>query len=768
MRNILTILLFSILSLTVSANSDATGWKTYLSYRNTTNVEESNDKIFVVAEGSLYTYGKEDNSIKQYYKSNGLNDNAIALISYNKQAQALIIVYKNWNIDIMDDASVKNIPYLSTSTSLKNKTVNSITIHNEYAYLSTGFGIVVVNMNKDKKEIVDTYNLSENVTSCSILNNQIYAATPSGILTASMNKNLLDKSNWEAFTLPAFPKENVVSSIVTFKGKNYYFVKNKGVYYVDNNTTTSLINNTTINNIKVTGDKLACICTAQIYLFADNKTFDQINNLTVKDISTYQTNQYWIAEGAKGLRSIKRTGANNFEAVNEAIVLDGPYSNSPYKVVCNNDKVYIINGGKTLPGGARFGTFGVVMIYDYDKWSFINPSVSDKFGLWPRDYTSILIDTNNPEEDHLYVSSFGDGVVEFKNRDAIKLYNQSNSTIENAGKNSANYCYVDGLAMDKEGNIWMTNSEVSNAIKIVDKEGKWHSITVDDLKNMFTINDVFITSWNDKWINVPRVNPQIVVIGNSASLDEAPSKSFSSFTDQDGKNFDPSSYTCMAEDKNGYIWVGTSKGAIYFTNPKSAVSSENNIRCMRVKLINEEDGTPFYFLDNVLISAIKVDDGNRKWIGTQGNGIYVLDGENQEVVHQFNTANSPLISDNIYSIDINGKTGEVFIGTDKGLVSYQGEATDGQSSYADIYAYPNPVRPEFMDKVTITGLMDNSNVKITDLSGNIIYQTKSLGGQVIWDCRNRSGRRVATGVYLVLAATENSSESVVTKIAIIK
>lgn len=203
MRNIRTILLFSILSLTVFANSDGTGWKTYLSYRNTTNVEESNDKVFVVAEGSLYTYGKEDNSIKPYYKSNGLNDHAIALISYNKQAQALIIVYKNWNIDIMDDASIKNIPYLSTSTSLKNKTVNSITIHNEYAYLSTGFGIVVVNMSKDKKEIVDTYNLSENVTSCSILNNQIYAATPSGILTASMDKNLLDKSNWEAFTLPA-------------------------------------------------------------------------------------------------------------------------------------------------------------------------------------------------------------------------------------------------------------------------------------------------------------------------------------------------------------------------------------------------------------------------------------------------------------------------------------------------------------------------------------------------------------------------------------
>lgn len=169
-----------------------------------------------------------------------------------------------------------------------------------------------------------------------------------------------------------------------------------------------------------------------------------------------------------------------------------------------------------------------------------------------------------------------------------------------------------------------------------------------------------------------------------------------------------------------------------------------------------------------MITTIKVDNGNRKWIGTDGNGVYVLSEDNQEVVHQFNTSNSPLLSDNIYSIDINGKTGEVFIGTDKGLNSYKGEATEGRSDYSDVYAYPNPVRPEHRDKVTITGLMDNSIVKITDLNGNLIYQTKSLGGQVIWNCRNAKGVRVASGIYLVLSATEDSKESVVTKIAVIK
>lgn len=142
--------------------------------------------------------------------------------------------------------------------------------------------------------------------------------------------------------------------------------------------------------------------------------------------------------------------------------------------------------------------------------------------------------------------------------------------------------------------------------------------------------------------------------------------------------------------------------------------------------------------------------------------------DNQEIVHQFNTSNSPLLSDKIYSIEINENTGEVFIGSDKGLVSYKGEATKGKDDYSDVYAYPNPVRPEYRDKVTITGLMDNSIVKITDLNGNLVYQTKSLGGQVIWNCRNTKGVRVASGVYLVLSATEDSKESIVTKIAVIK
>ena len=776
MRHILTIILFSFFSFTVlAANFNTTGWKTYLSYNNTNSVEESNDQVFVVAEGSLYTYGKDDNSIKQYYKGNGLNDNTISLIRYNKQTKSLLIIYDNSNIDILEGGVATNLPYLSTSTSIRDKQINSVLVHDEYAYLSTAFGIVVVNM--AKKEIKDTYKLSLNITSCAIQNGNIYASTTnkaevsSGIIYASLKENLLDKANWKPYGLSNLSDSHTISAIASFKNTLFYLVSQQGIFYENNGELSRIINSSTLKYMKVIGEKLACIDNSRVFIVSDTQKFDQIN-LSINDISTYQTDKYWIAEGSKGLRSIQRKGSNSFEALNEPIILDGPYSNSAFDIVCKNDKVYMIIGGKDLLNGKRLDKGGYILTYDYDKWSFIDPKEAQKklnLPRNPRDYTSIAVTTDDSNDEIVYASSMGDGVIQYKNGTPVQSYNEKNAFKETAGGYGSGYCYIDGLAFDKNGNLWMTSSEVNHAVLVLDKAGAWHRLDIEQLRGVYTINDILITSTNDKWIYVPRNTPKLVMIPNSESLDEVSSYEFTTLIDTDGKELTPSNYTCVAEDKDGYIWVGTNRGAVYFTKPRiSSAEDKAATRCTRVKYTNEETGNLAYFLDNVVVTTLKVDAGNRKWIGTKGNGVYVLDNDNETIVYQFNTTNSPLLSDNIYDIEINDKTGEVFIGTDKGLNSYQGEASEGKSDYSEIYAYPNPVRPEHMDKVTIVGLMDNSNVKITDLNGNIIYQTKSLGGQAIWNCRSANGSRVATGVYLVLASTEEASESVVTKIIVVK
>ena len=729
----------------------------------------------MVAEGSLYTYGKDDNSIKQYYKGNGLNDNTISLIRYNKQTKSLLIIYDNSNIDILEGGVATNLPYLSTSTSIRDKQINSVLVNDEYAYLSTAFGIVVINM--AKKEIKDTYKLSLNITSCAIQNGNIYASTTnkaevsSGIIYASLKENLLDKANWKPYGLSNLSDSHTISAIASFKNTLFYLVSQQGIFYENNGELSRIINSSTLKYMKVIGEKLACIDNSRVFIVSDTQKFDQIN-LSINDISTYQTDKYWIAEGSKGLRSIQRKGSNSFEALNEPIILDGPYSNSAFDIVCKNDKVYMIIGGKDLLNGKRFDKGGYILTYDYDKWSFIDPKEAQKklnLPRNPRDYTSIAVTTDDSNDEIVYASSMGDGVIQYKNGTPVQSYNEKNAFKETAGGYGSGYCYIDGLAFDKNGNLWMTSSEVNHAVLVLDKAGAWHRLDIEQLRGVYTINDILITSTNDKWIYVPRNTPKLVMIPNSESLDEVSSYEFTTLIDTDGKELTPSNYTCVAEDKDGYIWVGTNRGAVYFTKPRiSSAEDKAATRCTRVKYTNEETGNLAYFLDNVVVTTLKVDAGNRKWIGTKGNGVYVLDNDNETIVYQFNTTNRPLLSDNIYDIEINDKTGEVFIGTDKGLNSYQGEASEGKSDYSEIYAYPNPVRPEHMDKVTIVGLMDNSNVKITDLNGNIIYQTKSLGGQAIWNCRSANGSRVATGVYLVLAFTEEASESVVTKIIVVK
>lgn len=667
MRHILTIILFSFFSFTVlAANFNTTGWKTYLSYNNTNSVEESNDQVFVVAEGSLYTYGKDDNSIKQYYKGNGLNDNTISLIRYNKQTKSLLIIYDNSNIDILEGGVATNLPYLSTSTSIRDKQINSVLVHDEYAYLSTAFGIVVVNM--AKKEIKDTYKLSLNITSCAIQNGNIYASTTnkaevsSGIIYASLKENLLDKANWKPYGLSNLSDSHTISAIASFKNTLFYLVSQQGIFYENNGELSRIINSSTLKYMKVIGEKLACIDNSRVFIVSDTQKFDQIN-LSINDISTYQTDKYWIAEGSKGLRSIQRKGSNSFEALNEPIILDGPYSNSAFDIVCKNDKVYMIIGGKDLLNGKRFDKGGYILTYDYDKWSFIDPKEAQKklnLPRNPRDYTSIAVTTDDSNDEIVYASSMGDGVIQYKNGTPVQSYNEKNAFKETAGGYGSGYCYIDGLAFDKNGNLWMTSSEVNHAVLVLDKAGAWHRLDIEQLRGVYTINDILITSTNDKWIYVPRNTPKLVMIPNSESLDEVSSYEFTTLIDTDGKELTPSNYTCVAEDKDGYIWVGTNRGAVYFTKPRiSSAEDKAATRCTRVKYTNEETGNLAYFLDNVVVTTLKVDAGNRKWIGTKGNGVYVLDNDNETIVYQFNTTNSPLLSDNIYDIEINDKTGEV-------------------------------------------------------------------------------------------------------------
>lgn len=776
MKRILYTLLFLCMAISYTTAQKSVGeWSSYLAYYTTSQIAEANNHVYAVADGSLYSYNKEDKSITHYSRQTGLSDSDISYISFNPEVNTLLITYSNGNIDLLGENGIYNLSYLLDNSNITNKTINNIYLYKEFAYLSTDFGIILLNM--DKKEIKDTYKLNKKVYSVTMDNEYIYAATSTGLLYASLDSNLLDYNEWETYPLSSseFDTDNI-TQICFFQQNLCLFVNNdeKGIYYQSTDgTIRNLLKNNKLKSMVLQNNKLMPYTDSELYIYSSLTDKDVVNVGIINNVSSLKDpNAYWIAAGINGIKGIQKKN-NKYEITLENTNNDTEYPkrNFNYYMTTYNNKLLVIGGGRWADRWNRPGTF---MEYEDNKWFNFdentinqnkNANKENQFRyFW--DYTGIAIDPKDP--DRYFISSYGEGIVELKNKEPIQLYNHTNSLLDYVKKdiNPYDYVRVGGVTFDKEGNLWMTNCEVESILKVLKADGSWKSFQFDNYKNVSMVDKVTITSNGYKWINSPYGSIRgILVFDDKGTIDDTSDdeyRYYDIFVDSNG-NIDVSGYFCVTEDKNGQVWIGTNRGPIICTNYRDI----NNLKCTRIIRTNE-DGEPYYLLDGEQINAIAVDGGNRKWIATNSSGVFLVSEDGMETIANFTTANSPLPSNQINSLAINQITGEVFIGTEKGLVSYMGDATEGSEDYSDIYAYPNPVRPEHNDRVTIVGLMADSNVKITDMKGNIVYQGKSAGGTFTWDCRKRGGGRVATGIYLVLSATPEAKESVVTKIMVVK
>ncbi|MDR0749778.1 MAG: T9SS type A sorting domain-containing protein [Tannerellaceae bacterium] len=755
----LFVILICLHSLQPGYLKSAGAWKSYLSYHNTTLVAEGNNHVFAVANGSLYSYSKEDNSIAFYAKETNpaLSDNNILNIRFSPNENILIITYQNGNIDLLGDNGITNLPYLMENNSIQNKEVNYIYTDKSTAYLATRFGIVVINL--QRKEIKETYRLNTPVSSVAIKDNYIYAATGNKVLKALLNENPIDPNNWKPDdTIQA---EDSVRQLAVFKNTLCFLVKGKGIYYQSGNNTQTLLANNSLTGMKVENERLLTHSATELFIYSSLTEREKGTFGDIKDMSSTKNNQiYWLAAGEKGITGIERKGANQYQIILSDINNNSPVRNYADFLTIRNNKLYVAGGGRWTDRKRQAGT---VMIYDTQQQVWNN--IPDISGF--RDATSIAVDKN--DESHLFVSSWGEGVYEIKENKPVKIYNEKNSALQSALTTSG-YTRVEGLCFDKDGNLWMTNSSVADVIKVLKPDGSWVSVHIPGVANAALADKILITANGDKWINLVRADRSgILVFNERNSLDNSSDHDFyyfNSLNDRNG-NIGASEFFCITEDKSNALWIGTNRGPVILYNASNALKNKEQTGFNRIIYEDENEESQF-FLKDERVKAIAVDGGNRKWLGTGSDGLYLVSEDGSKVIEHFRAENSPLLSNNIESLAINNKTGEVFIGTDKGLISYLGDATEGSESYADVYAYPNPVRPGFNQKVIITGLMENSDVKITDVKGNLVYQTKSVGGQVSWDCRNKNSKYVASGVYLVIAATPEGKESVVTKIAVVQ
>ncbi len=778
-------------SAVLSAQISVGTWRTHTSYSVGQSVAYTGTKVYSVAGGSLFSYSISEKSTALYNATNGLHDVNVKFIAYNTQYKVLVVVYENSNIDLITEGGVTNVSDISRKTLSGSKSINRASFDGKNCLLSTDFGLIILDLVRAEiKEIYPMASIgSSAVNDAAADKDNYYAATNKGLYKGSKNSaNLIDFSAWQKVSVIAGQEDYYYSDVEMWQNRlTVAFAPKKGdiinVCTLMDGVWRSLYPDIVtpveknIMQLKTTGDNIMLLFNGYIrtvkynttsakfqhvnylgkYVFSDPLISTRVGSV---DAEFVNANEYFIADNSLGLVNHKTSNVSTVLAPN------GPYSNNVFDFDFSTAGLRVVQGGVNGDWN-NMSLPAAVSRYSNGVWSSITKSNSNKLnGV----YDMISIATDPLDNKHYFVASWNSGLIEFKSDTVFRIYDASNSPLESAIPGST-FFRINGLVFDKDNNLWLTDTYANNPIQMLDKNGQWHTYAFTEIGSaagVFALGKIIIDQNNLKWVQVPR-EKGIFVFDDRALTDTAyrTHRKMLQILDEDGKVISNDVYD-LAEDKNGAIWVGTANGVVVYYSPErvfnAGVFTGSRIKIPR----NDGSGLADLLLDGTLVTSIKVDGGNRKWIGTSGAGLFLVSADGLTTLQHFDTQNSPLPSDNIIRLGIDETNGEVFIATDRGLVSYRSDATTGNEDFLNVHAFPNPVREDFTGNVTITGLVYDTNVKITDVSGNLVFQTTSNGAYATWNGRNFYGKPVGTGIYLVYCASKDGSKSAMTKILVVK
>jgi hypothetical protein len=749
-------------------------WRDHLPYDYATNVEEFNAYIFASTPYSMFYYDRDYNSVHRLSKVNGLSDLGVSDIDLNPDLDILVISYSNTNVDLLyDDLSIINIPDIKRKEILGNKTINSILNYGNLAYLSCGFGIVVLNL--EKREVKDTYYIGPDGSTMNVLamtynDTAFFAATENGIYRADIDDpNLAFYGNWHKMQNTPFPN-GYYNKIHYFDGKLFINhtdpdVPEDDLYYLSNGQWLPLEteNTTRTFRLRTSGDKLVVSYSYYVKVF----NTDLVPELKIytygesspapQDAFIGTDGNYWIADRYKGVAKVWGGG---FER--EFIKPSGAPTADIFEMAADEGKLYVVPGGLTATWGNLWKGAKLYSLIDETWKTYDNLNTPGLDTL--RDFVAVAIDPLN--SDHVFAGSWNRGMAEFKDQSLVDIYNaRGNSSLGPNMIEGYPAVKVGGMAFDSENNLWMTNSGAQDILSVRrddgSAQGSWEAFNLGSGTSGIDIRKIIVDSYDQKWL-VPRTtqaNPYYIFVYDEKNAGGNQVRGLKSGAGYG--NLPGTSVYSIAEDHEGEIWVGTDEGVAVFYSPQNIFTGEN---ADAQQILVNIDGYTQYLLETEIVKAIAVDGANRKWFGTERAGVFLLSADGTKQIQHFTEDNSPLFSNNITSLAINGQTGEVFIGTAKGLISYKSDATKPDDQSTEVYAYPNPVRPGYNGPIAIKGLSADAVVKITDITGTLIYETRSEGGQAIWNGYNFDGRKASTGVYMVFISGDDGSNKEVTKI----
>lgn len=784
MRTFVVVFFFLSFSL-AKANGNNEKWKEYLSYKKCFKTAISNEYIYGVCPSGIIKVNTTTEDVTTISRINGLSGLNISAFAALENGD-FIVGYEDGNLDLFQNGNFFEISDIKDKSDLTTKRINSFTVLAEEIYISTSFGVVIYNL--AKREFKDSWILDIKINGLAVYNNYFLIATEAGILQCDINNPLISGiDSWSLFSsdTKAFKAIQVfadkVLAIKMISSTSYQFFSFDGIVW------TKVSDITNFGDLQVIDNQVVVVGSGFIRLYSsdlnledskDSFAITEGSSLTPLFTSavTSSNGEIWFTDQNYGLL---KAGS-----VDEIFTPDCPPSNNCFRIRYVGNKLVVSPGGLTSSWNNM--NFAAQMYFYDENWRVLNSSNSPLL-VGKKDIISVSADVN--DDSKLYFASWGWGVFVVKDETIIQNYNQYNSLLQNIDWAGTTYVRIGGSVMDKQGNLFMNNGEVNHGIVVLTKDSVWLQYDykgVNAADGDYYGEMIIDDNSGYVWMTIQRSKKDngVFVFDINQTVDHLYDDRYrgplSSSQDNDSRNVGQMDLidqegeivtniaNSLVFDKDGFLWVGTDKGILVNYRPRYVFDDETP-RFNRIE-IPRNDGTDNidYLLENEIITSIAVDGANRKWIGTQYSGIYLVSSDGTKTICHFTAENSALLSDYVYSIAINPNNGEVFIATSNGLVSYQGNAVEEFSSMSTIYAYPNPVRPEYKGDITITGLLENSIIKITDVSGNIVYETKSLGGNAIWNGKNAWGEDVKSGVYIVLVSDESGQNTSVTKVMIVR
>ena len=717
----------------------------------------------------------DEPQLSTWSKVEGLSDISIVKLHCDNRYNALVVCYSNGNIDIIRDGKLVNIRDVKDKSMNGSKIVQNCRTIGDKLFLVYPFGIVIIDM--EDLVISDTWFTKRNAESyvpsdIALFQGRYWISTTSGVFSIQASSAAIsdfsqwrEENDWNVSFLAAMsnklmcicaaPEEHQdeLDTLGMYDGSEWRLTDKAylSVRAMSQQHDTLVVSRW--DGVLLLNSELEILY--QAYGYEDSRYPD------VRDC-VLDGDNIWVADYVFGLVCHNMTYFGR-----RSYTIPGPFADYVEDVTSCNGIVAVAHGTMNYSNAfAPAYNYPAISWYQNQEWRYDGSSYLT-YDPQHRTYDLVGIAINPKDDSQWAVSSWGNGVFLCKNRYPTMHYNAANSVLDSTPEGKT---FVSGVQFDKKGNLWMTNSRCQTMLKMLEPNGNWHSynITSGVLTSSYDAviaEKLLVDSRGYKWVNfrLGSVRYGLVAFSDNGTYDNPGDDKLARIDMNAAAEVVSSNVYCMAEDLDGEIWIGTDKGVKVIYYPSKVFNGNAYPR----NILLEQDGYVSVLFEYEEVTAIAVDGANRKWIGTNKAGVFLMSENGQEQLLHFTAEDHPLFSNQIVDININDLTGEVFFATSKGVVSYKGEATAGKEVYEDLLVYPNPVPHDYSGAVAVTGLKTNSLCKITDSSGKLVWQGYSSGGQLVWYCKDHFGKRPASGVYYVMISDENGKDKIVAKFVFI-